>query len=91
MLQTGYSNYLYCLVCLPYLRLPYSAAITSHEKFDIYAYFSIFDVVFKLVSLYLLVMVPADKLIVYASLMLIGSVINRMLNHWYCVRHFFRM
>lgn len=69
-------------------QTPYSAAITSHEKFDIYAYLSIFDVVFKLVSLYLLVMVPADKLIVYASLMLISSVINRLLNHWYCVRHF---
>lgn len=36
-------------------QTPFTAAVTAHEKFSIYATMSIFDVVFKLLILYLLV------------------------------------
>ena len=43
-------------------QTPYSAAVTAHEKFGIYAYMSIFDVVAKILVLFLLVYLPYDKL-----------------------------
>lgn len=52
-------------------QTPYSAAVTAHEKFGIYAYMSIFDVVAKILVLFLLVYLPYDKLIVYCALQLV--------------------
>lgn len=50
------------------LNTPYVAAITSHERFDVYAYISLFDVIAKIAVLFLLVALSFDKLIVYAVL-----------------------
>ena len=35
-------------------QVPYTACITSHEKFDIYAYFSVIDIVLRLLIVFLL-------------------------------------
>jgi O-antigen/teichoic acid export membrane protein len=67
---------------------PYMAAVTAHEHFKVYATFSIYDVVAKLVVIYLLVMIPGDKLIVYASLLLLVGLIGTGLYVGYCMRHF---
>lgn len=69
-------------------QTPFTAAITANEKFDIYAYLSIFDVVLKILVVYLLVVLPGDKLIVYAVLMLISTVVTMSLTRIYCVRKF---
>lgn len=69
-------------------QTPFTAAITANEKFEIYAYLSIFDVVLKIVIVYLLVVFPGDKLIVYAFLMLSNSFFTMSLNRFYCIRKF---
>lgn len=57
-------------VALTISQTPFTASITAHENFNIYAAMSVFDAVAKLLILYLLIVLPGDKLIVYASLLL---------------------
>lgn len=71
-----------------FTQVPYTAAIIAHEKMNIYAYFEIINVVLKLVIVYILLIVSADRLILYAALMLCVSVITAMIYRAYCVRHF---
>lgn len=47
-------------------QTPYTAAVTAHEKFNMYAYMSIFEIVAKIIMLYLLIVIPGDKLIIYS-------------------------
>lgn len=65
-------------------QTPFVAAVTAHERFDIYAYMSIFDVVGKILILFLLVYIPGDKLIVYAALMALVSFVGAMIYRSYC-------
>jgi O-antigen/teichoic acid export membrane protein len=48
------------------LNAPLTALIVSHEDMQIYGYMGIFDVVVRLLSVYLLVIINADKLIFLA-------------------------
>ena len=48
------------------IQVPYNASIISHEKMEIYAYVSIFEVVSKLAICFLLGIDGEDKLIIYA-------------------------
>lgn len=75
-------------VFLGITQTPYQAAITSHEKFGMYAYMSIYDVVAKLLVLFLLVYIPFDKLIVYSLLILIVNSTSMMIYRVYCIRKF---
>lgn len=70
------------------VNTPFGAAVTAHEKFNVYATMSIFDVVAKLVVLYLLVYLPGDKLIIYALLNLSVSLIGAGIYLVYCLRKF---
>lgn len=58
------------------IATPFIAAVTSHERFDVYAYLSIFDVVGKIAVLFLLVIIPIDKLVLYSILTFIVSAIT---------------
>jgi O-antigen/teichoic acid export membrane protein len=57
------------------LRVPYNAVIIAYEKMDFYAYISIFEVLLKLIIVYLLYISNFDKLITYAFLLLIVGVL----------------
>lgn len=70
------------------INIPYNACIVSHEHMHIYAYVSIVDVVLKLVILYLLLVLPGDKLIVYALLQVSISLLLRLIYAIYCRKHF---
>lgn len=67
---------------------PFSASIISHEKMNIYAYMSIFDVVMKLLIVYMLLVFDYDKLIVYSILMLGVNFLNIVIYRAYCVHVF---
>ena len=54
----------------------------------VYAYYSIIEVVLKLLIVYLLVAIPYNKLIVYGLLTLAVSVVMRILYNVYCIRNF---
>lgn len=56
-----------CLCSL--LQTPFIATIIAHEKMNVYAWASIVDAILKLIILYLLSVLPIDKLKLYAFLM----------------------
>lgn len=70
------------------MQTPFSAAVTAHEHFNIYAIMSIYDAVAKIVLLFLLVYIPGDKLIVYAALMMIVTVTGTIFYQIYCRQRF---
>lgn len=63
---------------------PYNAVIISHEKMGIYAYISIIDAILKLAIVYLLLIIPIDKLSTYGFLMLLIHVANSGFYWLYC-------
>lgn len=75
-------------VSLNITQTPYTASVTAHEKFNIYAVISVFDALSKLIILYLLVTIPGDKLIIYSALLFIISLINLLGYRIYCIHKF---
>lgn len=55
------------------IQVPYTAAIMSHERMDIYGYVGIGEPILRLVMVLLLPLMPFDKLITYAIMTLILS------------------
>lgn len=70
------------------IQVPYNASIISHEKMDIYAYVSIFEVVAKLAICYLLGIGGADKLILYATFICIVHLAIILFYRYYCIRNY---
>ena len=70
------------------LQAPFNATIIAHEKMSVYAYFSIFDVLFKLGVAFLIRTIGGDKLIVYAILIASVGVLNILIYRIYCYRSF---
>lgn len=70
------------------ISVPYNACIIAHEKMSAFAYISIVEAVAKLLIVYLLVISPIDKLIVYAILILIVQLAVRFCYTFYCDKHF---
>lgn len=69
-------------------QTPFMAAVTAHEKFGMYAYMSIYDVLAKIAVLFLLVYIPYDKLIVYSILCACVSITSIVIYRTYCLRKF---
>jgi len=68
---------------------PFFGCIIAHEKMSFVAYSSIIDVVFKLLIVYLLLMVDdVDKLIMYSILYFFVGVLNFSIIYFYCRTHF---
>lgn len=70
------------------MSVPYNSSIVAHERMSAFAYISILEVVLKLVIVYLLFVIPFDKLIVYSILMVLVSVGIRLCYTIYCKKHF---
>lgn len=69
-------------------QVPYSACINAHEKMNIFAYFSILDVLLKLIIVFLLQLWDTDKLILYAILMFLVTLLMRIIYRLYCIKKF---
>lgn len=69
-------------------QVPYNATIIAHEQMDVYAYVELLHVFLKLGIVYLLLLCNIDKLVLYAILVLLVSVIVAMTYRLYCVRHY---
>ena len=67
---------------------PYNATIIAHEKMSAFAYIGIFDGCAKLSIAFLIMVSPIDKLIFYAALMCLISLLTRLLYTVYCRRNF---
>ena len=71
-----------------FTQVPYNAAIIAHEKMDVYAYVELLNVFLKLAIVYLLSIGNYDKLILYAFLVLVVSVLIAFIYRIYCVKHY---
>ena len=67
------ANWVYQCAILSFMltvvSVPYNASIVAHEHMKAFAYISILDVFLKLLIVYVLVLIPFDKLISYAILL----------------------
>lgn len=70
------------------LSTPYNSLLIAHERMSWYAYFSIIEVLLKLIIVYSLVLLPWDNLYVYASLLALVSIIMRLIYAIYCKKRF---
>lgn len=70
------------------IQTPFNGAMIAHEKMDIYAYMTIFEVIVKLVAAYTIMIVPFDKLIFYSVLLLCANIFSTCIYNWYCRKKF---
>lgn len=70
------------------VSVPYNACIIAHENMSAFAYISVLEAVLKLIIVYLLLVFPFDKLIIYAILTLSVQLLIRFCYSIYCHRHF---
>jgi O-antigen/teichoic acid export membrane protein len=71
-----------------FISIPYNSSIIAHERMSAFAYISLLDAVLKLLVCYLLLIVPYDKLIIYASLLFVIGVVDRIIYVIYCSKRF---
>jgi O-antigen/teichoic acid export membrane protein len=70
------------------ISIPYNSDIIAHEKMSAFAYISLMDVTLKLLIVYLLVIIPFDKLITYSFLFFLIQLLDRVIYYVYCKKHF---
>ena len=70
------------------IQVPYNATIIAHEKMDVYAYVEMLHVFLKLGIVYLLMIVDIDKLILYAALVLMVTLLITVIYMLYCIFHY---
>lgn len=84
----------WCLHCatittfISLMNIPFNSAIVAHEKMSAFAYMTIVDAVLKLAICYAIYVSPIDKLITYAILGVVVSVITTSIYWIYCLRKF---
>ena len=62
--------------CLGLIRTPYYSSVIAYERMDFFAYWSIFMAALKLVIVYVVVVCPWDRLITYATLFAIVTLLE---------------
>ena len=65
------------------INVPYNGALIAYEKMSAFAYFSIFDAIFKLAICYVITLTPFDKLVVYAVLMALIQLLLLLMYFFY--------
>lgn len=66
------------------LRVPDNAAILAYERMSFYAYMGILEALLKLAIVFLLYIIPHDKLVVYSVLILVVSLIINLFFLFFC-------
>lgn len=69
-------------------QTPYTADIIANEKMTVYGYLGIGEASAKFILILLLVVINADKLILYAIFTLIVGIVFRLIYQFYCRCHF---
>ena len=70
------------------ITMPFNASIIAHERMNVYAYVGIIEVILKLLIVYLLLIIPADRLITYGFLFMISHLIVTGIYIGYCWKKF---
>ena len=71
-----------------FVSMPYNAAIIAHEKMSAFAYLTIGDAILKLAAVFLLMISPYDKLILYALFILCIQFFDFIVYILYCSHKF---
>ena len=74
--------------CIGIIGIPFDSTIVAYEKMSIYAYIAIVEGILKLVIVFLLIDSSFDKLIYYASLILLIGIFINGFKWFYCIRKF---
>lgn len=70
------------------IQTPYSACIMAHEKFDIYAYVEIVNVVLKLTIAFITLSVVSNRLVIYGFLLFLVGCGMMGFYIFYCIHNF---
>lgn len=70
------------------LTIPYTSIIIAYERMNVFAYFSIIESILKLLIVFLLTINIGDKLIAYAILFSVVTVLVRLIYYVYCKSNF---
>ena len=76
------------MIVVSLIQVPFGALIIAHEKMDIYAYMSFFDIGIRLALIYFLQLIPGDKLILWSWMLLIVTILYTGIYVIYSLRHF---
>jgi O-antigen/teichoic acid export membrane protein len=86
--RLGAANFIYHFTvftaCVGILQVPYTVAITAHERMKVFAYAGIADAVFKLAVVLALGFAPFDKLKFYSVLLFGVFVVMNVFYYVYC-------
>lgn len=74
--------------CINLLSVPYNAAIISHERMSVFSVVSIIDVLIKLGITFMIMAFNSDRLIIYAALVFLSSLVIQSIYMTYCRHHF---
>lgn len=75
-------------VCFNIIRIPFNASIIANEKMGFYALSSIVEGVLKLIIVWMLLLIPIDKLVMYSLLIGISILVIDFWYIMYCKKHF---
>lgn len=70
------------------ISAPYTASIIAHEKMSAFAFMTIFQVVFKLLLILLLLYIDGDKLILYSTFICVQVLTSQLIYWIYCKKKF---
>lgn len=68
--------------------VPFTSSIVAHERFKVYAYMSIFDVLMNLIIVFSLKLTNGDKLITYSFLIVLVNLTTTAIYYLYCRKNF---
>ena len=60
---------------LSFTQVPFNASLIAHENMSIYAYIGLYEAVTNLLVVYLISITPADKLIMYALILMLNKAV----------------
>lgn len=69
-------------------QVPYTAVIVARERMSAFAFMAMYDVGIKLLIVYSLFVSPVDRLVFFATLLMLSSFVSIAIYRIYCVRHF---
>ncbi len=74
--------------CFNIVRVPYNAMIVAAERMSMYALLTVAEAVLRLGAVLVLVLLPGDKLVLYAALTALVVLGMTLIFRWYCRRKF---
>ena len=84
------ANWVYQFSILTFMltlfQVPYDALVIAKEKMNVFAFVSIIEVVLKLLIVYLLAVLPFDKLKLYSVLIFVVTLIVTSIYKTYCLK-----